>query len=141
ATKHYAASARLYAEALEGDLKLADDTKLGHRFRAACSAALAGAGKGDDQPPPDKAGRATLRQQARDWLRAALLLHRQQLASGTDAARRGARARLEQWKADSDLAGVRDADDLDKLPKEEQHAWRLLWNEVDTLLRSNPFGL
>jgi tetratricopeptide (TPR) repeat protein len=132
--KLYAVSARLRAEALEDDLKLANDLKTSHRYNAACSAALAGTGKGDDDPSPDEAQRAKLRQQARDWLRADLVLLGQQLDVGTDAARRKVRAKLQHWKTDLDLAGIRDPEALDKLPDDQRQAWRDLWSEVDALL-------
>ena len=41
-------SARLYAAAFAADPKLADDLKAGHRYNAACFAALAAAGQGED---------------------------------------------------------------------------------------------
>ena len=40
-TKRYAAAARLWAEAFEADPTLADDRQAGHRYKAACAAALA----------------------------------------------------------------------------------------------------
>ena len=45
----------------------------GHRYNAACAAALAASGQGKDDPPPDDAAKAKLRQQARDWLKAELV--------------------------------------------------------------------
>ena len=41
---------------------------------------------------------------------------------------------LQHWKADADLAGVRDADGLAKLPEPERAEWIKLWDEVDALL-------
>ena len=60
-TKRYAAAARLWAEALEADPTLADDRRAQHRYNAACAAALAAAGQGEDDPKPDDAARAALR--------------------------------------------------------------------------------
>jgi hypothetical protein len=133
-SKVNAASARLYAEAFAADPKLADDLKTDHRQNAACSAALAGTGMGVDDPPPGEAGRAKLRQQAQDWLRADLVLRRQQLDTGTHEARSQVRAKLQHWEADRDLAGVHDPEVLNKLSEEERQAWRAFWGEVDTLL-------
>src|SRR5262249_4783851 len=48
----HVASARLYAEALAADPKLADDRGAQHRYNAACAAALAGCGRAKDDPPP-----------------------------------------------------------------------------------------
>jgi hypothetical protein len=40
---------------------------------------------------------------------------------------------LQHWKADTDLASVRDPEPLSKIPEDEQKAWRGLWEEVDAL--------
>ena len=69
----YAASARFYSDAFAARPSLADDFHSGHRYNAACSAALAGSGVAQDSPPPDEAARARLRGQALDWLRADLV--------------------------------------------------------------------
>ena len=41
---------------------------------------------------------------------------------------------LKHWQEDSDLAGLRDAAALAKLPQEERAACKRLWGEVDGLL-------
>ena len=41
---------------------------------------------------------------------------------------------LQHWKADADLAGLRDAAAVAKLSDAEQKACRALWAEVDALL-------
>jgi eukaryotic-like serine/threonine-protein kinase len=130
-TKRHAAAARLWAEAFEADPKLADDLPAARRYDAACAAALAGCGRGKDDPPPDESARAELRGRALDWLRADLALHRKQLDTAAAAARRA----LEHWRTDPDLAGVRDADALAALPAAERDDWRALWVEVDRLLK------
>ena len=38
------------------------------------------------------------------------------------------------WKADADLADVRDPDALAKLPEAERKAWQSLWADVDAFL-------
>src|SRR5262249_48111777 len=103
---------------------------VGHRYNAACAAAMAGCGQGKDEPPPDEATRAKLRRQALDWLRADLTLRTKQLATNPAEARK----ELAHWKADPDLAGVREPDALAKLPEAERDAWHALWVEVDRLL-------
>jgi hypothetical protein len=40
---------------------------------------------------------------------------------------------VQHWKADADLAGIRDAAGLANLPADEQKACRALWAEVDVL--------
>ena len=46
--KRYAAAARFYADAFTAEPKLADDLQRWNRYGAACAAALAAAGKGED---------------------------------------------------------------------------------------------
>jgi tetratricopeptide (TPR) repeat protein len=126
-----AAAARLWARAMESDPTLGDDLAVAHRYNAACAAALAGCGKGRDDPPPDDATRANLRGLALNWLWADLGPRSKQLE--TDAAE--ARRALTDWKGDPDLAGVRDSNALDNLPDKEQKEWRALWADVDSLLK------
>jgi hypothetical protein len=134
ATKHYAASAHFYAEAIEADARLTCAPKGRLHFTAACSAVLASSGTGQDDPPPDDAARAELRQRAQQWLRADLVLRRAQLDTGDDAVRREVGAELQKWKADLSLAAVRDPAPLDRLPEDERQQWRDLWTELDELL-------
>src|SRR5262249_12828209 len=68
----YAASAGLFAEALQAQPALAVDLRQGHRYNAACASALAGTGRGKDAPPPDDAAKSGLRKQALAWLKADL---------------------------------------------------------------------
>lgn len=100
----------MYAEAFAESAALAEDLASWHRYRAACSAALAAS--------------AEWRARALEWLRAELAARR---GAATDLA-----ATLEHWKRDADLAGVRDR--LDELPSAEREAWTSLWAEVDALL-------
>ena len=72
AQRRHAAAARLYADAFTADAKLADDLKAGHRYNAACFAALAAAGQGTDADKLDDQEHRRLRQQALAWLRADL---------------------------------------------------------------------
>ena len=78
----YTAAARLWADALAADAKLADDRQAVHRYNAACAAALAASGAGKDERSPDDSARATLRQQALDWLKAELAVWTKLLESG-----------------------------------------------------------
>jgi tetratricopeptide (TPR) repeat protein len=131
----HAAAARLYAAAFAADARLAGDRKAGHRYNAACSAALAGCGKGKDDPPPDEAARVRLGRQALDWLRAELADQAQALKSGRPSDRSTVREALEHWRRDPDLAGLRDREALAKLPAAEREGWQKLWAEVEGLLR------
>src|SRR6202008_3118558 len=51
--KHYAAAARLYADALAAQPRLADEPLPDFRYNAACAAACAGCGRGEDGAEPD----------------------------------------------------------------------------------------
>jgi tetratricopeptide (TPR) repeat protein len=130
----HAAAVRLYRQAFTAESKLADDPHTSHRYNAACSAVLAGCGLGKDAKQPNDEERAALRQQALDWLRADLVAWGKVLegAKPDPVARRD----LQHWLEDSDLAPVRDAAALAKLPEAERLAWRKLWADVDKLLRT-----
>jgi hypothetical protein len=131
----YVAAVRFWLEAFASDPKLADDLKVGHRYGAACAAALAGAGQAKDDPPPDDAAKATLRQQARDWLQADLAVYPKLLDGNDRQSRNLAQLRLQYWKQNLELAGLRDKAAVTKLSAEEQDACRKLWAEVEALLQ------
>jgi eukaryotic-like serine/threonine-protein kinase len=115
----HASASRLYGQAFSVDSKQAEDLNAGHRYNAACVAALAGSGTGKDEPPPDDLARAKLREQALD---------------GGDAIARQALVKtLAHWKEHSDLAGIRDEASLAKLPEKEREAFRALWADVEAL--------
>jgi hypothetical protein len=138
-TKRYAAVARLLAEALDADPKLAADRRAQHRYDTACAAALAAAGEGKDDPKPDDAARAKLRAQALDWLKADLAAWSKVLDAGDPKARPLVRQVLQHWKADPDLAGVRDGKALEAVSEAERADWRTLWAGVDGLLGDATF--
>ena len=133
--RRHIAAARFYADAFTADAKLAADPNAGHRYNAACSAALAAAGQGSDADKLDGMEQSRLRQQALAWLRADLEQWSKRLDGGRLDDRQLARATLEHWQRDSDLAGVRDADALKKLSGREQEAWRKLWADVAEVLK------
>jgi serine/threonine-protein kinase len=134
AKKLHAAAARLYADAFAADPRLADDPKAGHRYNAACSAALAAAGQGKEAAKVDDAAKAKLRGQALDWLKADLTLRTKQLKTGKPADRAAVQEALRYWQKDTDLASIRDAAALAKLPAEERKACEKLWADVAALL-------
>jgi serine/threonine-protein kinase len=134
-TKRHAAAARFWAEALAADPTLGDDRQAGHRYNAACAAALTAAGQATDDPKPDDDARARMRGQALDWLKAELASWVRVLDAGDEQARSAAARDLWHWQADSDLAGVRDRDSIAKLPADERRAWEALWKDVDALLK------
>jgi serine/threonine-protein kinase len=97
-----------------------------HRYNAACTAALAGCGRGDDAAKLDKGERQRLRSLALGWLRDDMTRAAQQLANNAPALQQ----MLRHWQVDPDLAGVREPDRLAELPLAEQETWGRLWAEV-----------
>jgi len=130
----YAAAVRFYTDAFAEQPKLADDLQGQARYNAACAAALAGCGQGEDADQSDDKERGRLRRQALEWLRADLAAWKPRLSSPVPAEQTQAVKALAHWREDDDLAGVRDADALAKLPDAERAAWRQLWADVDALL-------
>ena len=133
--KLHGASARLWSEAFQAQPKLADDMQVQNRYNAACAAALAGCGQGKDDPPLDDAAKTRWRKQAMDWLTADLAAWSKMLDSGPPQARHAVIQTLQHWKADTDLAGIRDPATLAKLPTDEQATCLALWAEVDALVK------
>ncbi len=134
-TARYATSARLWAEALQADPKLAASRETQHCYNAACAAALAGSGNATDNPAPDAAAKAKLRQQAREWLKSELAAWAKLLQSGPPQSKGAIAQTLKHWQDDADLVGVRETEPLQKLPEEERKAWNALWADVNDLLK------
>src|SRR5262249_6313899 len=132
--QHCAVAAWLWGEALARDPQLGDDRPSQLRYHAARAAALAAAGQGRDEPPPDEAARAKLRGQALAWLKAELTAWGEPLESGPAQDREFSVLKLNGWKQDAALASIRDAAALEKLPADEQKAFTRLWAEVAALL-------
>jgi serine/threonine-protein kinase len=130
----YAAAARLYADAFAAAPRLADDLTAGYRYDAACCAALAAAGRGEDGADRTEAERDRLRRQALAWLRDDLGAWSKRLDGDDAGAREEARRELTHRQEDADLAGFRDADAVDKLPEDDREACRRLWAGVGALL-------
>jgi hypothetical protein len=104
-----------------------------YRYNAACSAALAGCGQGEDASSLDDQEKARLRGQALKWLQADLALWTQSVHTGKPLDRATAQRVLPRWQQDPDLAVVRDSAALAKLPPAERMAWEKLWQEVEVL--------
>jgi hypothetical protein len=135
--KHfYRTAATLYADAFAVDLNLVNDFKAGHRYFAACAAALAGTDQGQDAEKLKGQDRARWRKQALDWLQVDLAANKKLLQQDEPLHRNLVQERLQYWHRNPDLKGLRDAAAIAKLPDEEREACRKLWAEVDTLLRA-----
>jgi serine/threonine-protein kinase len=127
-------TARLYAESFAAAPQLAADFRAGHRYHAARAAALAGCGLGGDAPAADEAEQTCWRAQSREWLEADLSGWERWLEEDPAAHRGEVREALLRWRDDSDLACVRDAGELDKLPERERTEFRAFWADVDGLI-------
>jgi tetratricopeptide (TPR) repeat protein len=127
---YYAAATRLSKGAFAADPNLAEDLRAGHRYNAACYAALAGCGRGKDTPQHDDLARASLRRQALNWLQADLELLRREASSADANQCRHAATTLASWLNDWDLAGVRPRTQQITMPAEELAAWNALWTDL-----------
>jgi tetratricopeptide (TPR) repeat protein len=131
--QYYATSARLYTEAFADVPSLAEHRQAGHRYSAACCAARAGCGQGQDAARLDEQDRARWRRQAQQWLRADLASYAERLRSGSPLDRTEVRQKLQRWRTDPQLVGVRGAAAIGKLPAEERAGWAKLWAEAEAL--------
>jgi eukaryotic-like serine/threonine-protein kinase len=132
-TNRSLALARLYADAFAADPSLAEDHQSGRRFSAARAAALVGSARGEDVAGVGEPERARWRQQARQWLRADLVAWNQALDRDPSAAR-DLQLRVGVWRGDSELAGLFEPAELDKLPSDERKDCVALSKEIDGLL-------
>jgi tetratricopeptide (TPR) repeat protein len=133
--KLYTTAAAWYVEAFAAEPKAAEDLKAGHRYHAACAAALAGSGKGHDAGQLSDDERSHFRQQALEWLRAELAIYAKRLPAANAQDRTWMHKQLEHWQRQDDLRGLRDATALAQLAADERAAWLQLWVEVATVLR------
>jgi serine/threonine protein kinase/Flp pilus assembly protein TadD len=133
--EQYAGAARFFGEAFAAEPSLAKDLQALHRYDAACAAALAGCGRGQDADKLEAPERARLRRQALDWLRADLEARRRLLEDEPGGAGPGLPGQLRHWLADPDFAGVRGPEALARLPEAEGQAWQKLWDDVADLLK------
>jgi tetratricopeptide (TPR) repeat protein len=127
-------AARLYQEAF-ADPQVAPRIEAGQRYQAACSAALAAAGKGEDVVRLTDKERSRWRTQALDWMHVNLSNLSQRLKSGKPQVRALVRRRLGHWQQDPDLAGLRDPDVLAKLPDSDREACQKFWAQVEAMLQ------
>jgi serine/threonine-protein kinase len=133
--KLHVGAAQLYAKVFAADPKMAGALKTPYRYNAACCAALAGSGQGKDADKLDAKERARWRRQALDWLRADLSAYGKLLEGGKPEAGTLVQQRLQQWRQDRDLTGIRDKDAVDKLPAQQREACQRLWADVEAFLQ------
>jgi hypothetical protein len=133
-----ATAARFYAAALAGRSQPSLDVRAGHLFNAACAAALASAGKGQDSAKLDAKERDRWRKQAIAWLRDTLTCWSERMNQSTPAEKSIVRQQLERWERAAELAMLRDEDALARLAVDERALCRTLWADVHALLQKLP---
>src|SRR5262249_49895721 len=122
-----------YGAAFAAEPKRAENLNAQHRYNAACAAALAGCGQGEEADKLGEQERARRRQQALDWVRADLKAYRRLMDKAADKVSGAVAQRMQHWLQDNDFAGVRGPDALAKLPEAEREEWQKLWQEVEAL--------
>ncbi|MBN2197331.1 MAG: tetratricopeptide repeat protein, partial [Polyangiaceae bacterium] len=127
-----AAAARFWDAAFASDPRLAEDD--GNRYSAACAAALAGCGRGEDAASLNGVERARWRAQALAWLRANVAAIAARAESARDEHRAALVASLVHFKRDPDLEALRDPRFTALLPDSESRACAALWREANRLL-------
>lgn len=132
--RRFAQAASFYRQALQLEASLAESRVSQILYNAACSAALAAAGEGAQNPPLDQAAKATLRSQALTWLKQELTQWHKFLGKDPKPeAKQTVVQTLAHWQKDSDLSSLRDPEKLTALPESERKEWEKLWHEVKAL--------
>jgi tetratricopeptide (TPR) repeat protein len=131
--KQFAAASRLYSEAFGAEPKLVEDLNSGYRYNAACAAALAGCGQGQDAAVLQDKKRVQLRQQALGWLKDDLRAWRRLLEEQPEKADQAVAGQLAHWLEDPDFSHLRGQQALARLPAAERANWEKLWQEVEAL--------
>jgi serine/threonine-protein kinase len=136
-----ATAASYYTSVLSAQPSLADDPEAGIRFDAACAAALAGCGVGDDAGKLDDVRRAELRKQAFDWLTAEYGAWAERHHLGKPGDHRLVATAVRSWLNNEDLVGVRDQHALARFPSDERQDWQALWEKAAALAARDPVEL
>jgi tetratricopeptide (TPR) repeat protein len=131
----FPSAARFFEDAFADQPSLADELEVGNRYNAACAAALAGCGRGEEAGKLTEAERLSWRHQAFGWLRADVGLWKKKLEMDHAGFRVQVKDKLTHWRADPDLEGIRSPNALEKLPVNERGEWSGFWKEVDELLQ------
>ena len=119
-------AAKLYADALAADPKLADSLQAHHRYNAACLAVAAGCQRDEGQDHVHWRG------QALTWLREETTAFKKAYATQPQQIHN----EFSHWLTDNDPASLREPARLAKLPEEERKPWTEFWSEVQATLRS-----
>jgi tetratricopeptide (TPR) repeat protein/tRNA A-37 threonylcarbamoyl transferase component Bud32 len=133
--KRFTVAVRFYQGAFAAKPKLTPAQQAFHRYNAACAAALAAAGQGQDASNFDAKEKTRLRQQALAWLCDNLKHYGEQFTDAGAKTRAMVQQKLHHWQKDPDFDSVRGKEALAKLPETERTGWQKFWAEVQTLLQ------
>jgi tetratricopeptide (TPR) repeat protein len=122
---------RLFADAFAADPKLAEDLRAGHRYNAACCAALVVAGKDAELTGFGVEEWGILTDAAYRWLRTDLAAWTAQAKDPKNRA--SVLGATNNWRFDPDLIAVREPEWLAAMPPTDRTRWEALSAEVDAL--------
>jgi len=123
-----------YADALSAVPGLVRDLRFDHLYHAACSAAQAGGGQGENVARVSETEQARFRGQARAWLREDLIEYRKALDDDPANNLQKVRRQIALWQSDPDLAILRESSALEKFTENERTDCLALWAEIGDLL-------
>jgi serine/threonine-protein kinase len=132
------ASVRIFDIAFSKEATLKPGPKSPDRFQAACAAALAGCGAGNDTAGLDIKTRKQMRAKSLRWLRADLDYWYNHFMNGKMAERLAAAQAMHAWKDEKNLEAVREPAQLAQFPEAERLEWQELWSAVDALAVRDP---
>lgn len=135
----YLHAALLYADALAADPAVAE-VNPDLRFQAACAAALAGSGQGNDAARLDELDRAHWREQARQWLLAEIATCGEQLRSAGAGEHAPLAQRIRRLQYAPSLAPVREPQLLAIMPAAERSQCQKVWREAEAVLSRSVHG-
>jgi serine/threonine protein kinase/Flp pilus assembly protein TadD len=129
-------AAQWYLSAFEKAPGALEDLDEGHRFRAACAAAMTGCGRGQDAAAVPDEEKARWRRHALTWLQADLRDWRRAVSSAPGSMKNPAVWALLLWRTGSGLAALHDSRFRDQLAADERDAWVSLFAEAEAFLKS-----
>jgi serine/threonine protein kinase/tetratricopeptide (TPR) repeat protein len=132
--KNWLQAARWYVEAIGAHPEILGDQPSDPRYSAARAAVLSACSRGDGHEAADDAERARFRRLALNCLKSELAAWRLFRTKEQDHA--VLVVRLQHWQKTPDLAGVREAAALARLPAAERPDWQKLWQDVEELRRA-----
>ncbi len=132
------AAIRWYEAAFQQQPSLANDVDAENRFHAACAAAMAGCGMGEDAAMLNNDEKTNFRKKALEWLRDDLEVWGKRNRVGDIFTQSYAAQKLSEWPRNHRLDMVRDEASLSRLPAEERAKWQKLWSEIEILSANDP---